>query len=103
MFHPVFNNFKFKRWKHRVEANGNIIKNIDILATVSRNSSNFSLAFLDCLILTPEGVEIPRCIVIRGESIVVVPVLNCTEDNETYTLMVEQRRIFDGGYSKEFP
>ncbi len=27
----------------------------------------------------------------------------CQEDTEVYTLMVEQRRILDGGFNVEFP
>jgi len=101
--HKVLTHPKFQRWKQRVESNGNTLKNIEILATISRDQVNLFLAFIDCQLETPEGHIIPRCILIGGDSIVVVPVLRCHEDGEIYTLMVEQRRIIDGGYSKEFP
>lgn len=101
--HKVLTHPKFHRWKQRVESNGNIFKNIEILATISRDKVNLFLAFIDCQLETPEGQIIPRCVLIGGDSIVVVPVLRCHEDGEIYTLMVEQRRIIDGGFSKEFP
>lgn len=103
MTHIVFNNIKFKRWKQRVEANGNVIKNIEVLGIISRDQVNLRWAFLDCRLLTPDGVEIPRCVLIGGDSAAIVPVLTCRQDRETYTLMVEQRRIVDGDYTEEFP
>jgi|TARA_B100002003_G_scaffold228852_1_gene237570 8-oxo-dGTP pyrophosphatase MutT (NUDIX family) len=103
MTNMVFESHMFKRWKQRVESNGNVIKNIGVLGIISRDQVNLRGAFLDCRLLTPEGVEIPRCILIGGESAVIVPVLTCRQDGETYTLMVEQRRIVDGGYTEEFP
>lgn len=103
MSHSLLEHPKYRRWKNRVEANGSVFKKIDILSIISRDQGSFYGAFLDCLLLTPEGFEIPRCVVIRGESAVIVPVLKCRDDGEVYTLMVEQRRIVDGDYSQEFP
>jgi len=99
----VFDDPKFKCWKRRIEANGNILKNIEVLATISRDKNNLLVAFLDCRLLTPEGVEIPRYIAIRGESVVIVPMFTCPENKEIYTLMVKQHRIGDGDYNLEFP
>ena len=99
----VFKDMKYKRWKQRIEANGNIIKDIELLSGISRDGINLFAAFLDCRLLTPEGNEIPRCVVIGGDSVVIVPVLTCYEDREIYTMMVEQRRIVDGDFNKEFP
>ena len=103
MSHIVFDSPKFKRWKQRVEVSGNIIKDIKILGFVSRDHVNLFGAFLDCKLITPEGVEIPRCVVIGGDSVVIIPVLTCVEDGEIYTLLVEQRRIIDGSIIREFP
>ncbi len=91
------------RWKHRVEASGNIIQNIKVLAAISRDQVNLFGTILDCQLLTPEGVEISRCVMLCGDSVVIIPVLTCCDDGEVYTLMVEQRRIVDGDYAKEFP
>lgn len=97
----VLNSTKFQRWKQRVEANGIVIKKIEVLANISRGQINTAL--LDCLLITPEGTEIPRFVFMGGDSVVIIPVLTCCEDNEVYTLMVNQRRIVDGDYSTEFP
>ena len=45
----------------------------------------------------------PRCVVLRGDGAIAIPVLNCVEGQTVYTLMVEQRRVVDGGISTEFP
>jgi len=101
--HKVLTHSKFLRWKQRVESNGNTVKNIEILATICRDQVNLFLALLDCQLVTPEGREIPRCVIIGGDSVVVIPVFTCHDDGEIYTLMVEQRRIIDGDYAREFP
>ena len=103
MSNLVFNDVLFQRWKQRVEKNGNTFKNIDVIAAISRDNSSLFGAFLDCNIITPEGHEIPRCVLICDDSVVIVPVLYCEENDEIYTMMVEQRRIIDGGFAVEFP
>ena len=99
----VLHSLKFKRWKERIESSGNHILKVDILSVVSRQAGSFYAAFLDCLLLTPEGTRIPRCVVLRGESVLVIPVLRCTDDDTLYTLMVEQRCICDGSMHVGFP
>ncbi len=103
MSQKVLHNLQFKRWKERVESRGNIITNIDLLATISRNNNSILYSFLDCKLLTPEGNEIPRCVLLGGDSVVIVPVLTCIDNDEIYTMMIEQRRIIDGDFAVEFP
>jgi ADP-sugar diphosphatase len=93
---------KVKAWQKRVIQNGNSITKLEVLGYVSRNGKDLYSAFVDCRIMVPEGGEIPRCILITGDSVVIVPVLKCIDDGEIYTLMVEQRRVADGGYAVEF-
>jgi len=94
--------YKFQEWKRRIENSGSSLKKVDILGYVSRNNKDLYTAFIDCLILTPEGIKIPRCVLITGDSVVIVPMLTCTDDGEIYTLMVEQRRVADGNNVVEF-
>jgi hypothetical protein len=98
----VQDSYKFRQWEQRIKNNGCALKKVDILGYVSRNNKDLYSAFIDCSLLTPEGVEIPRCILITGDSVVIVPVLTCIEDEGVYTLMVEQLRISDGSYKIEF-
>lgn len=99
----VLKSRKFQDWQGRIETNGNRIKRLDILSVVSRGGSGYYAAFLDALLETPEGTEIPRCIVLRGESVLVIPVFRCREDGLLHTLMVEQRCICDGALHLGFP
>jgi 8-oxo-dGTP pyrophosphatase MutT (NUDIX family) len=94
---------RFKKWKKRVEANGSRVQNVNILGFVPRGEGRPIAIFIDCVLETAEGVEIPRYIVIRGDSVVIVPMLVCNETNTVYTMLVEQRRIVDGGITTEFP
>ena len=50
---------------------------------------------------TPENIEIDRCIVIKNDSVVVIPIIET--DDEINFLAVLQRRVIDGNYSIEFP
>ena len=99
----VFGSNKYRRWRRRVESHGNQILQLDILSVVSRSPGTWYVAFIDCLLLTPEGNRITRCITIRGESVVVVPLLRCIDDDQLYTVMVEQRCICDGALHIGFP
>ena len=103
MSNSLFAHPHFERWKQRLKKNGNIINKIDVLGIVSRDCDNFFGAFLDCQLVTPEGEEISRCVLIQDDSVVIVPVLYCQDDGEIYTMMVKQRRIVDGEFSFEFP
>jgi len=93
----------FHKWKRNLESNRVIIERLEILSVVSRDQKSFYAAMIDCDLLTPEGHRIPRCLILRGDTVVVIPVLHCFEDGEIYTLMVKQRRIIDGNLSMEFP
>jgi len=99
----VYNSQKFIDWKSSVESNGVIINNINLLSVITRDRKNLYSAFLDCNLTFPEGQTASRCILIKGGGVVIIPVLKCIDDNETYTLLVKQRRIVDGDYSYEFP
>jgi 8-oxo-dGTP pyrophosphatase MutT (NUDIX family) len=98
----VLNSTKFLKWKTGVEKSGSKITKLRLLAGVSRNDSDLFAAFIDCEMISPEGDKSPRCMVIRGNTAVVVPVIYC-EDNQIYTLMIKQRRPIDGEYKIEFP
>lgn len=99
----VLGSNKYRRWRKRVESHGNQIMQLDVLSVVSRSPNTWYVALIDCLLLTPEGNRITRCITIRGESVVVIPLLRCIDDDELYTVMVEQRCICDGAMHIGFP
>ena len=95
--------YNFINWKRNVEYNGNLFQDIKILSIIKRNNNKIISFFLDCKLLTPEGNVIDRCVLINGESVVIIPLFYCLDNNEYFTLLVKQRRIIDGDYSTEFP
>lgn len=99
----VLSSNKFRRWRERIESHGNMILRLDILSVISRRPDTWYVAFIDCLLLTPEGNQITRCVTIRGESVVIIPLLRCIDDDQLYTVMVEQRCISDGALHIGFP
>lgn len=103
MIRLVLESRKYQNWRKRVESYGNRILQLDVLSVVSRSPGTWYVAFLDCILLTPEGKRISRCLTLRGESVVVIPLLQCLDDNHFYTVMVEQRCICDGDLHTGFP
>jgi len=99
----VLNSIIFRNWKNKIERSGVSIHSLKILSIVSRNSKSFYLALLDFIMLTPEGDKLPRCIVLRGDTVVIVPLIRCIDKKKIFTLMVQQRRVIDGCNSLEFP
>ena len=93
---------KYLSWKKEVESTGTRIDHVDVLAAISRAPGQLIAAFIDTQMTTPEGDILPRCMLFRGKSVVIVPVIYC-EDEEVYTLMVKQRRPVNGEFFIEFP
>ena len=91
---------KFNHWLSKVERAGVKIERLEVLAEVSRDGKELFSSFVDTLMVTPEGERQPRCMLIRGESVMIVPWITC--DGLDYTLMVEQRRPVEGLLSTEF-
>ncbi|MBF0240372.1 MAG: hypothetical protein HQM12_21925, partial [SAR324 cluster bacterium] len=86
----------FLDWKQRIIDSGHEFHEIKVLAEVERDKGQVYATLYDCDLITPEHQRMWRSIVVRGDSVVVVPVLHVPEHHEDYTLMVEQRRIVDG-------
>jgi ADP-sugar diphosphatase len=97
----LFQSPLFTTWAKKVESHGNVIKNVEIKSIITRGTNRIYSAFIDVELLTPEGQKLNRCILLRGPSVAVIPVL-LFEDQE-YILLTKQRRIIDGDYSFEVP
>lgn len=102
MSSKVFDSPKFKNWKQQIENSGTKIEKMEVLGSVFRQKQELFCALIDTKMLTPEGNLVPRCILLRGISVVVIPVFHCT-DGQIYTLLVKQRRPVDGQFTLEFP
>ncbi len=91
----------FRQWEDSLRSNRIRIKDVRLLGKVHRGGCR--RYFVDSELIMPGGGMISRCILLSGRSVLIVPVLRCPDDGETYTLMVEQRRVADGACSLEFP
>jgi len=94
---------EYRSWKMKLESNGVEIEHVNVIGEISRDEKSLFAALIDCTIRTSEGISLPRILILQSDGIMVIPVLNCVDDQTIYTLMVEQRRIADGGISTEFP
>jgi 8-oxo-dGTP pyrophosphatase MutT (NUDIX family) len=98
----IFSDLSFKRWKSKVDAKGVIFEEIKCVGEVVRSDDRVYTALIDCRLVTAEG-SYSRCLVLRGDTVVVVPLLKCRENGGEYTLLVEQFRITQGETIEEFP
>jgi hypothetical protein len=89
-------------WKKDVEYTGTLISKIEILSVVTRAPEKIFSIFIDTGMITLEGERVSRCMLIRGKSVVIVPVIHC-DIGDIYTLIVKQRRPVDGAFVTEFP
>jgi 8-oxo-dGTP pyrophosphatase MutT (NUDIX family) len=87
-------------WTNRVNSGPAKIISTTPLARVTRSGRTVA-SFIDTVIEF-DGYRIPRCILLRGDSAIVVPLLRITDDQGLYSLMVEQLRPVDGKNTLEF-
>lgn len=92
---------RFRDWSARLEASGTQIVSVNDFLVVRRGGRTFA-SFVDTVLRTSQGEILPRCMLLRGDSVVVVPVLDCEGIAHPLTLMVEQFRPVDGGSTLEF-
>ena len=100
----IFNSKIFKQWRKKFNSVDTKITSINIKLIVSRTIETFYLAVLDVTLKKKNSdISFPRCLILRGDTVIIVPILKCIDDGHIYTILVEQFRIIDGGLSLEFP
>ena len=100
----IFNSKIFKQWRRKFNSVDTIITSIDLKFVISRTIETFYLAVLDVSLKKKNtDITFPRCLILRGDTVIIVPILKCIDDGQVYTILVEQFRIIDGGLSLEFP
>ena len=100
----IFNSKIFKQWRKKFNSVDTKITSINLKLIVSRTIETFYLAVLDVTLKKKNSdISFPRCLILRGDTVIIVPILKCIDDGHIYTILVEQFRIIDGGLSLEFP
>jgi len=92
---------RYKTWLERIKKSGTTMSSVQLLATVRRGSKDFA-GLVDTELVTEGGKKLRRCMMIRGDSAIVVPVIYPNDGSSPYTLMVEQHRPVDGRNTLEF-
>lgn len=92
---------RYKTWLERVNKSGTTVRGVQLLAMVQRGSSAFA-GLVDTELVTVGGQVLHRCMMIWGDSVIVVPVIHPCDGSQPYTLMVDQHRPVDGCRTLEF-
>lgn len=92
---------RYKAWLERIKESGTTVRSVQLLATVQRGAKTFA-GLVDTELVTEGGQLLHRCMMIRGDSVIVVPVIYPDDGSPPYTLMVEQHRPVDGCDTLEF-
>ena len=86
----------YKKCESNFSQNGTIIESVVLKSIITRNNDSFYLALLDINLKTENGLRYSRCLVLRGDTVIIVPIINCCDDHKYYTILVEQIRIING-------
>ena len=90
-----------EKWRKRFEISGCKIVELREHERIFSQTGNIIKQVVSVKFTTPENIEIDRCIVIKNDSVVVIPIIK--SDKTIRFLAVLQRRVIDGTYSIEFP
>jgi 8-oxo-dGTP pyrophosphatase MutT (NUDIX family) len=94
---------KVKAWTDKIQRHGCKINRIDPLQLIHKKNDELLFAVCRTDISTPEGGKLPSIIMIRGDVVVVVPMIKNSDTGEERFLMVMQHRIGSGNFELEFP
>lgn len=90
-------------WKRAVEANGCTIHSIEALKVLRKRNGDLLFALLEAEITADDGEKLLPYVFLRGDAVVVVPLVRNTDTGERCFVMVEQRRVANGEIALEFP
>lgn len=92
---------RFRDWCSRLALAGTQILEVNSYSAIRRGDRVFA-ALVDTVLKSADGEVLPRCMLLRGDTVVVVPILDCEGMAGPRTLMVEQFRPIDGENTLEF-
>jgi len=95
--------FKITSWKHNLTKAGCSIGDIRTIADITKKNGDPLFSLLNAEVTSPEGYKLPHIVFIRGNAVIVVPLIKNSESGEERFLMIRQRRIGTGLFCLEFP
>ncbi|MFP4416977.1 MAG: NUDIX hydrolase [Chitinivibrionales bacterium] len=90
-------------WKKAIEQTGCTIHSIDPLKVLHKGNRDVLFALIKADISAPDGQKLLPYVFIRGDAVIVVPLIRNSDTGEERFLMVEQRRVANGDIALEFP
>lgn len=94
---------KYRAWKRIVEANGCVIRGVELLADLPKRDGSLLFALIKARVEDPAGRPLPAYALLRGHAVVIVTEVANRESGERKFLMLRQRRIGNGAETLEFP
>lgn len=94
---------KVQAWKNNIIKHGCKINSIKPLELIYKRNDELLFALCETDIDTPSGEKLPSIIMIRGDAVIVVPLMKNRDTGEERYLLVKQYRIGTGDFELEFP
>jgi ADP-sugar diphosphatase len=94
---------KYRAWKRAVEANGCVIRQVELLADLPKRDGSLLFALIKARVEDPAGRPLPAYALLRGHAVVIVTEVANLGTGERKFLMLRQRRIGNGAETLEFP
>jgi 8-oxo-dGTP pyrophosphatase MutT (NUDIX family) len=94
---------KVKVWKDNIAQSGCVLKCLEPLQLIHTSENELLFALCKADITSPQGVRLPNIVLIRGNVVVVVPLVRNFATGEERFITVIQNRIGNGLAGIEFP
>jgi ADP-sugar diphosphatase len=94
---------KVKVWKDNISKSGCQMKSLEPLRLIQSSRHELLFALCKADITTPRGARLPDIVLIRGNVVVVVPLVRNRDTHEERFITVIQHRIGNGMAGGEFP
>jgi 8-oxo-dGTP pyrophosphatase MutT (NUDIX family) len=94
---------KVKVWKDNIARSGCVMKSVEPLQLIRTSKGELLFALCKADVFTPQGVKLPQIVLIRGNVVVIVPLVKNRDTGEESFITVIQYRIGNGIAGIEFP
>jgi 8-oxo-dGTP pyrophosphatase MutT (NUDIX family) len=94
---------KVAQWERLVQEGGCTLGGITPLSLLRKHNGELLFALCEADATDPAGRKLPGYIFIRGNAVIVVPLLVNRDTRDAKFLMIRQRRIGNGSLNLEFP
>lgn len=98
-----FNEPKIKKYFDALKSNNAQIESVEVLSKQFKKNDELLFAYLKINGSDSENNKLLPYIFIRGDAVVIVPIIHINDESQKYFLCVEQIRISDGSRHLEFP